>query len=169
MERLLRLYEALFERGESLGIADFGLYAINSLRMEKAYRGWGHELTNEVTLIEADMERFFAPDKGAFRGREATLAAKTSPQPRRLVYLEVAAGDADPRGAESVWAGGRMVGLTTSGAHGHRTGRSFAFAYVDREVIDAGTPLAVNVLGRHMGASVLWRPAYDPDNERLRA
>ena len=68
-----RLYDALMAAGAAYGIADFGLYAVNSLRMEKAYRGWGAELTNEVTMIDADMARFLKLDKEDFIGREATL------------------------------------------------------------------------------------------------
>ena len=57
MKNLAALYDAICSAGETAGIADFGLYAVNSLRIEKAYRGWGAELTNEVTMIDADMER----------------------------------------------------------------------------------------------------------------
>lgn len=168
MDSLPALYHALFEAGDSLGIRDFGLYAINSLRMEKAYRGWGHELTNEVTLVDADMLRFFAPDKGEFRGRNATLSAQRHPQPRLLVCLKVDPTDVDPRGSESVWSGDNMVGLTTSGAYGHRTGAAYAFAYVDRDALRKGAGLSVSLLGRKVAATVLARPAFDPDNARLR-
>ena len=62
IEHLEAIYDALWQAGEELGIADFGLYAVDSLRMEKAYRHWGGELTNEVTMIDSDMERFIKLD-----------------------------------------------------------------------------------------------------------
>ncbi|MFQ5610170.1 MAG: aminomethyltransferase family protein, partial [Woeseiaceae bacterium] len=73
MADLETVYDAIHKAGEAHGIADFGLYAVNSLRLEKAYRGWGAELTNEVTMLDADMERFIKLDKDDFTGRDATL------------------------------------------------------------------------------------------------
>ncbi|MFQ5436760.1 MAG: FAD-dependent oxidoreductase, partial [Anaerolineae bacterium] len=64
------LYDAVWAAGEEFGIADFGAYAVNSLRMEKAYCGWGMDMTNEMTMIETNMERFIKFDKGNFIGRE---------------------------------------------------------------------------------------------------
>jgi len=162
------LYDRIWGAGQGMGIADFGLYAINSLRMEKAYRSWGHELTNEISLIESDMERFFAPDKGDFRGRAGTLDCRRRPQARQLAYLEVAVADADPRGGEAVLAGGQVVGLTTSGAFGHRTGRAFAFAYIERHALESRVLLTVSMLGRDESATILNQAAYDPANVRLR-
>lgn len=166
---LPRIYDTVWKAGKPLGIADFGLYAINSMRMEKAYRGWGAELTNEITLIEADMERFFASGRGAFTGRDATLAVKAAGAKSRLIYLEVDATDSDVRGGEAVFAGGQVVGVTTSGGYGHRTGRSLAFAYVRPDLTTAGTRLDVELLGSRHGARVLAEPVYDPANERMRA
>ena len=73
MERMSELYAALWQQGEAFGMANFGLYAVNSLRMEKAYRGWGAELTNEVTMLDSRMERFIKFDKEDFVGKQATL------------------------------------------------------------------------------------------------
>ena len=168
MQHLAALYDAVWTAGESHGIADFGLYAINSLRMEKAYRAWGDELTNEINMIEAGMERFLALGKGPFRGREATRAAQANGSKQKLVYLEVDAKDSDVRGAEPVFSGERVAGVATSGAFGHRTGRSFAFAYVETKLAKAGTRLQVEILGERMPAVVLAEPAYDPENNRLR-
>ncbi|HXP74891.1 MAG TPA: FAD-dependent oxidoreductase, partial [Stellaceae bacterium] len=94
MTEMPRVFEALMEAGEANGIALFGTYAMNSLRMEKAYRAWGAELTNEVTMIAADMERFVALDKD-FVGKAATLRAKQAGPPIKLVYMAVDAIDND--------------------------------------------------------------------------
>ena len=113
------LYEALWERGRGLGLANYGLYAVNSMRVEKGYKAWSTELTNELTLLEADMPRFFAVKKDDFIGKAATLAQ--APRPFKIVYAEVDAADTDARGGEPVLAAdGRCIGVTTSGAYGHR-------------------------------------------------
>nr|WP_316650430.1 FAD-dependent oxidoreductase [uncultured Gellertiella sp.] len=169
VDGMAELYDRLVEAGKPFGIADFGLYAINSLRMEKGYRGWGAELTNEITLIEADMERFTAFDKGDFRGRDATLAVREAGIATRLVYLEVAATDSDVRGGEPVMAGGRCVGVATSGGYGHATQKALAFAYVTPDLAAPGTALELEILGQRHGATVLAEPVFDPENARPRA
>src|SRR5690606_10258565 len=109
-----KLYEAIRAAGEPHGIADFGLYAMNSLRMEKAYRGWGSELTAELTLLEAGMARFAATGKD-YIGKAALEARRDSGKlPYRLAYLEVETHDADVRGNEPVHADGALVGVATS-------------------------------------------------------
>jgi dimethylglycine dehydrogenase len=167
MNQLLPLYDAIWLAGLRFGIADFGLYAINSLRMEKAYRSWGDELTNEINMVEADMERFLSINKGPFCGRSATHAALAKGIKQKLVYLDIQATDSDVRGAEPVYQEGRVVGVTTSGAYGHRTGLSLAFAYVSTKLAASGTLLTIEILGEQIPAVVLEAPVYDPTNERL--
>ena len=163
---LPRLYDAVAKSGKAHGLGWFGLYAMNSLRMEKAYHGWGSELTNEITMIEAGVPRFFAKEKGSFRGRDATIESK----PRGyIVHLSIDAADTDARGAEPVLMNGKVAGVTTSGAYGHRTGQSLAFAYVRPDVAVAGTRLDVQLLGEARKATVLAEPPYDPRNTKLRA
>ena len=169
MERLADLYDAVWSAGEKFGIADFGVYAVDSLRMEKAYRGWGAELTNEITLIEADMERFAAFDKDDFVGKTATQRVKQAGIVTQLVYVEVEPGDCDVNGGEPVIADGKVVGVTTSGAYGHYTGKGLGFAYVEPHLAAPGSTFAIDVLGEPRAATVLAEPAYDPGNERLRA
>ncbi len=162
------LYEALLEAGAEHGIADFGTYAVNSLRMEKAYRAWGAELTNEVTPLEAGMGRFVDLGK-PFVGREALIEQRRRGLRQVLAYLEVEAGDADPAGSEPLWAEGRIVGITTSGGYGHAVGKSLAFAYLEPSRAAIGTELEVALLDERRPARVIAEPAYDPDNARLRA
>lgn len=170
MDHLPALYEAIVDAGTGHGMTDFGVYAVNSLRMEKAYKGWGSELTNEITLVEADMMRFFAADKGDFRGREATLAAADGKDAGiRCVYLELDADGVDIAGGEPVRHEDDPVGITTSGAFGHATGRSLGFAYVPTALAAAGQQLEVELLGDRRAATVLAAPVYDPANEQLRA
>ena len=171
MARLAELYQAIRTAGETHGIADFGVYAVDSLRLEKAYKGWGAELTNEVTAVEADVERFFAEDKSDFTGKQATLSARESGGiGQRLVYLVVESGDCDVAGGEPVFGGGggRPIGVTTSGGYGHVTGKSLGFAYVETEFSAPGGELVVELLGERRMATVAAEAVWDAKNERLR-
>jgi len=169
MDRLPQLYEAVWKAGQAHGIANFGVYAVNALRMEKAYKGWGAELTNEITLIEADMERFFAAGKGDFIGRDATLKVKETGIATKLVYLEVEPGESDVHGGEPVFDGDRVIGVTTSGGYGHTTGKSLGFAYVEPEYAESGRRFDLELLGKRRRAKVLPEPAWDPQSERSKA
>ncbi len=169
MADLPGIYAAIQQVGKQYGIADFGLYAVNSLRIEKAYRGWGAELTNEVTMIDADMERFLKLDKDEFVGKAATIAQSDAERTLQLVYFEVDASDSDVRGNEPIYSGDAVVGLTTSGGFGHATGKSLGFGYVPPGLSKPGTPLQVRLLGETRAIELLSKPAYDPNNEKLRA
>jgi dimethylglycine dehydrogenase len=169
MAQMETVYDALMQAGEAHGIANFGAYALNCLRLEKAYKGWGAELTNEITMIEADMTRFVNFEKGDFVGREALLKKRENGIAIQLVYLGLEAGDADPLGNEPVSTNGRIVGVTTSGGYGHAVSQSLAFAYVEPGCAAPGTALEVTILGEKRPARVLEGPAYDPTNARLRA
>ncbi len=74
IDAMTAIYDELWERGRTLGIANYGLYAVNSMRIEKGYKAWSTELTNELTLFEADMSRFFSTKKADFVGKAASLA-----------------------------------------------------------------------------------------------
>ncbi len=138
--------------------------------MEKGYRGIGADLTNEISPIEARLERFVATDKGDFVGRDALERIEREGVSLTLVYLEVDAADADCMGGEPVYSDGRVVGVTTSGGYGHRIQKSLAFAYVEPKFGDEGNRVEVEVLEDRRSATVLpLEPAYDPSNERLRA
>ena len=170
MNRMPELYAAICEAGAEYDIVDFGAYAVNSLRMEKCYRGMGADLTNEISPIEADLERFVSMEKDALVGREALERIKSEGVALKLVYLEVDALDADCMGGEPIHANGRVVGVTTSGGFGHRVQKSLAFAYVEPAFTEVGTQIEVEVLEDHRRTTVLkGEPAYDPANERLRA
>ncbi len=162
------LYDAVWEAGREFGIANFGLYAVNSLRMEKAYRGWGVELTNEVTMLDADMERFIKFDKDQFVGREATMKQREQERVMQLIYFEVDATDSDVIGGEPIFTGEDCIGVTTSGGYGHYVKKSLGFGYVEPPYADPGTGLQISLLGERRSAVVVRDPVHDPANERLR-
>ncbi|MDX1513088.1 MAG: FAD-dependent oxidoreductase, partial [Gammaproteobacteria bacterium] len=164
------VFDALWSAGKAHGIAHYGSFAMNAMRMEKMFKG-ASELTNEVTLPEADVMRFVRLDKpGGFVGDEATRrSAESNLRPWQCVYLEVDADDADCLGGEAALVDGRRIGAVSSGAFGPSVNASLAFAYVSPEFARPGTELEVMVLGERRAARVRDQALYDPDNRRPRA
>jgi len=168
MPRLAELDEALVQAGESHGIRRFGTYAMNSLRLEKAYKGWGSELTTEISLVESDMLRF-ARTSGGYIGADVVESKKQSGVTTHLVYCEVESGDADPMGNEPVFDGDKIIGITTSGAYGHYVKKSLAFAYVDSGYESPGSSCEIRILGKKYQTRVLPEAAWDPENKKLKS
>ncbi len=140
------------------GLGYYGAYAANSMRLEKGYRAWGSDLTTERSPLEAGLTSFVRKD---LRGR---LARET---PWDMVLLEIESGEVDPFYAHGLWQEGRSVGIVTSGAYGHRTGKVLALAYLrDASARDG---LTVSILGRHRRATILPAAPFDPDNTRMKA
>ncbi|MFD0911808.1 FAD-dependent oxidoreductase [Ruegeria arenilitoris] len=160
----LAVYDALWAAGAPLGIADYGSFAMNALRMEKAFKGAG-ELTNEVTLAEADVLRFARTDK-EYLGKDRTL----NPDLRWVcAYLEIEPdGQNDGHGGEAVLLDGKVVGSTASVAYGHTVGKILAFAYVNPQANVAGTEVQVVIAGAPRPGRILGAPAYDPQSLRPR-
>lgn len=166
------VYAALARAGAPHGLVDYGSYAMNVLRMEKAFPGAG-ELTNEVTLPEAGLMRFAKPDKGDFLGREALCeslaAAQNGDLPWQLCYLAIAAdGVADGHGGEAVLHEGRVVGSLSSVAWAPATGSILAFAWLLPAAGAPGTELEIIIMGASRRGRVLGEAAYDPANSRPR-
>jgi 4-methylaminobutanoate oxidase (formaldehyde-forming) len=144
------------------------------LRIEKAYRHWSHDITDEDTPIEAGLEFAVKFDKaGGFIGREALLAQKESGVRKRL--LQFLLRDPEPLiyHNEPVWRDGKLVGHITSGAYGHSLGGCIGLGYV---AVDPGTVTSdmqagdfeIEVAGVRVPAEASLRPLYDPRNERIR-
>jgi dimethylglycine dehydrogenase len=169
MADMPKVFDALMAAGKPHGIRPFGTYAMNSLRMEKSYRGWGSELTTEIDMIEASMERFLRLDKADFIGKAPTLSMKQRGPRMKLVYMEVDNTDSDCVGNEPVYHGDKIVGVTTSGAYGHKTGKSLAFAYVPPEMTANGTEFDILVFTEKRKARIIPESIWDAENARLKA
>ncbi|MEO1066784.1 MAG: glycine cleavage T C-terminal barrel domain-containing protein, partial [Pseudomonadota bacterium] len=147
-------------------IADYGSFAMNVMRMEKGFKGAG-ELTNEVTLPEADVMRFARTDKD-YLGKSATLANQDD-MPWICAYLEIEPnGVEDGHGGEAVLREGAVVGSTASVVFGHSVAKILAFAYINPTASRPGTALDVMIAGKPRAAKVLAEPAYDPHSLRPR-
>ncbi len=169
MEQLVPVYDALWTAGAAYGIHDFGMYAMDSLRLEKCYRGWKTDMTHEYTPLMASLDRFVDFQKPAFTGMKALIEeSRGGPKERLVPLLLDEAGDADAPACASVWQNGALVGLVTSGGFGHALGRSIALAYVRSDLAQPNTRLEVEVLGERRAATVAREPIYDPENARLK-
>ena len=169
LECQLPVYQAVLAAGAEFGIRDFGMYATDSLRLEKCYRAWKVDLSHEFTPLEASLDRFVALAKAHFIGRDALLRQRDAGVAQRLVPLLVAADDADAPFCASVFAGRERVGLVGSAGYGHALQKSIALAYVTSELSAPGTALEVEIFGGRRPAVVATEPLYDPDNRRLRS
>ena len=168
MHQMEKLYKGLMDSGNKYNITNFGTYAVNSLRIEKAYKGWGSELTGEITLVEADMYRFFNLDKkNNFIGAKALKEKLEKGIKIKIVYLEINVDDADAMGNEPVFYQNKIVGIVTSGGFGFRVNKSLAFAYVESNLAEVGREFDIQIQGQKRKAIVLQDMAYDPDNKRL--
>ncbi|MEM8498564.1 MAG: FAD-dependent oxidoreductase [Pseudomonadota bacterium] len=172
MAGMLAVYNALAATGEPMGLVHIGSACLNSARMEKGYLS-GHEITSEVTLAEACLQRF---SSGLHtQGKELSLAKATKWKLALLLLEEPNLKGAnpqklsDPLGGESVWLGQQCIGSVTSGAYGYSVGAFIAWSYLRPEYTHAGNELEVMVLGERRKARVLYGPVWDSENARPRA
>ena len=168
--QLPALYAAIWAAGAAFDIRDFGLYAMDSLRVDKCYRGWKSDLESGYTPLEASLDRFVDVNKTDYVGKAALVAEHARGAAQRFVPLIFDEdGDAEAPYCAQVFDGENNVGLTTSGVWSHTLNKSVALAYVKADMAVPGTKLQVSVLGTMRSATVHAEPLYDPKNQRLRA
>ena len=170
-EFMLGVYDEIVTAGESFGLTHAGYHALNSLRMEKGYRHWSHDITDEDTPLEAGLGFTVKFDKvGGFIGRAALLAQKKAGVTRQLVQLKLEDPEPLIYHNEPIWRDDNLVGYIRSAMYGHTLGGCIGLGYVDvdeRPVTEGR--YAVEVAGVRVPAEVSLRPMYDPDNERIRS
>ena len=161
------IYGAILDAGAK----PFGMYALNSLRIEKGYRAWKGDLSTDYSMLEAGLERFVKFDKDQdFTGKAALLAEKQQGRKKAFAPLIIDAGEADAPYMSTIWNGDEIVGETTSGAWGYRVNASVALAMLRTDVAAAGTELEVEIYGERRKAVVQPdQPLWDPENARLTA
>jgi dimethylglycine dehydrogenase len=164
-----QVFERLLAEGADLGVKPFGLRALNAMRLEKNFGGWGREYRPVYGPVEAGLSRFIAYEKGAFVGREGAVAERDQGGKLRLLSFIVDARDADVIGDEPIWHDGSVVGWVTSGGYAHHSDASVALGYVPRDVADSDGPWAIELLGEKRGARVQRVPLFDANAERMRA
>ncbi|MET9566444.1 GcvT family protein [Streptomyces tauricus] len=160
----LRLWDTLWEAGREHGVIAAGRSAFNSLRLEKGYRAWGVDMTDEDDPYEAGVGFAVRPDKGEFLGMRA-LERRGEPQ-RRLTPLLLDDPSSVVLGKEPVYVGGTPAGYVTSAAYGYTVGRCVAYAWLP--VLPVGAGVSVEYFGEKVGATVVGEPVFDPAMSRIR-
>ena len=169
------VYDALVEAGKPLGLKHCGYHTLNSLRIEKAYRDWSHDIGPDDTPLDAGLAFTCAWEKpGGFIGCDALL--KLRPQPRRRRLVQFLLGDPEPMlyHNEPILMNGARVGLTTSGMFAHTLGAAAGLGYVtdERGVTDeliASGRFEILIGNRAVPARASLKPLYDPGNLRPRS
>ncbi|MDA8587000.1 FAD-dependent oxidoreductase [Rhodobacteraceae bacterium] len=153
------------------GAKPFGMYALNSLRIEKGYRAWKGDLSTDYTAFESGLDRFVKLDKPQdFPGKAALQNEKQKGPKKRFATLTVEASAADAPYMSTLWHNGEVVGETTSGAWGYRVNKSIALGMLRVDLAQPGTEIEVEIYGERFKARVEEdAPLWDPNNERLRA
>ncbi|MGB0438584.1 MAG: GcvT family protein [Primorskyibacter sp.] len=162
---------AIYDAVLAAGATPFGMFALNSLRIEKGYRAWKGDLSTDYSLFEGGLDRFVKLDKPQdFPGKAALQNERQQGSAKRFVTLKVDAGEADAPYMSTLWHDGQVVGETTSGAWGYRVGHSVALGMLRADLAVPGTQIAVEIYGERRTATVMPdAPLWDPDNTRLRA
>ncbi|MCT8331514.1 GcvT family protein [Albidovulum sediminis] len=166
-ENMPAIYDAII----GWGAKPFGMWAMNSLRLEKGYRAWKGDLSTDYSLLEGGLDRFVKFDKPQdFTGKAALLAEKQRGVKKRFVTLIVEAGECDAPYMSTLWHGGKVVGETTSGGWGYRVNKSIALGMLRTDLAVPGTEIEVEIYGeRHRAVVQEDRPLWDPENQRIRA
>jgi len=174
-EQAMHVYERIVEAGAHFGLRHAGLKALASLRMEKGYRDYGHDIDNTDTVLEAGLG--FAVDlkkAGGFLGKEAVLAQKNAgPLRKRLVQFLLK--DPEPLlfHAEPIWRDGKALGYIRAASYGHTLGGAVGLAMIeagepiDQKFLDAGH-WEIDVAGTRVPATASLKPLYDAANQRIK-
>jgi len=165
------IFDAVWAAGQKHGLKPFGMFALDSLRVEKGYRAWKGDLSTDYTVLQGGLDRFIKWDKPDFLGKAALENERQQGSSKRFVTLVIdQPGDCDAPYMSTLWSDGAIVGETTSGAWGYRVDKSIALGMLRSDLASAGTKVEVEIFGERFAATVQPdRPLWDPNNERLRA
>jgi glycine cleavage system T protein len=173
-DQAAHVLETLAEAGEQVGLTLCGLHAMDSCRIEKAYRHFGHDITDEDHVLEAGLGFAVKTDKGDFLGRDAVLRKREAGLSRRMVQFRLT--DPEPLlfHNEPILRDGQIVSFLTSGNYGHALGGAIGLGYVPCEPGETAAEMlasdyAVDIAGRVVSAEARLTPMYDPKSARVRA
>ena len=165
-----KVFDAVIDAGRPLGLRPFGMFALDSLRLEKGYRTWKGDLSTDYTILQAGLDRFVHWAKGDFRGKRALEAERQAGPTKRFVTVRIDAGDFDPPSMASILLDGKPVGELTSCGWGHRVNACIGLGAIRADLATPGTRVQVRAYGETLGAEIMPdEPMWDPENKRLRA
>ena len=164
------IFDSILGAGKDHRLKPFGMFALNSLRIEKGYRAWKQDLSTDYTVLQSGLERFINWNKQNFVGKTAIESERKSGVTRKCVTLLVESEAFDAPYMSTIWSGDKVVGESTSGEWGHRIEKSIALGMVEAMFAEPNTTLEIEIFGHRFPAVVqdnmsLW----DPNNERIRA
>lgn len=168
IEQQIPLFLSLMDAGKEFSLEMTGMYAMESMRLEKGYLAWKAEQNVHHTPLETNIGWTVKWDKD-FRGKQALLKDKEQGVKQKLVCLVIETDNADALGYNAIYKNGEYIGMTSSGGFGHRIDKSIAMGYVKPEYARAKTDVEVNIIGKNCKARVENPGLYDPDNSRMRA
>jgi heterotetrameric sarcosine oxidase gamma subunit len=171
----LHVFDMLVEAGQDVGLVFAGLQALETLRLEKAYRDYGNDVDNLDTPLEVGLSRFVDFDKpGGFIGKEALLRHKQAGVKHRLVQFLLEDPEPLLYHNEIIYRDGEPVGRILAGGYGHTLGASVGLGYVENEegvtadYIKSGN-YEIRIAGKRYPVKASLRPLYDPKGERIRS
>jgi len=173
-EFMAGVYDEICSVGEPFGLVHAGYHALNSLRMEKGYRHWGHDITDEDTPLQAGLDFAVKLQKeGGFIGQEALLRQKEQGVERKLVQFQLKDPEPLLYHNEPIWRDGKIAGYISSGAYGHTLGSCIGLGYINRSDKNVNESwisgaFEIEVAGRKFPAKPSLRPLFDPKNEKIR-
>jgi 4-methylaminobutanoate oxidase (formaldehyde-forming) len=171
-DQAAHVFEALEKAGEDVGLKLCGLHVLDSCRIEKAYRHFGHDITDEDNVIEAGLGFAVKTDKGDFIGRAAVLAKRKDGLDKRFLQFQL--NDPEPLlyHNEPILRDGVIVGYLSSGNYGHFLGAAIGLGYVPCEGESALQVLAstyeIEIAGEKFSATASLKPLYDPKSKRVK-
>lgn len=168
-QQLYLVWTILEKAGKLFDLSPFGLYATESMRVEKGYLHWKADLIYERNPMETGLDRFVKLDKPYFVGKKALLKQIDRGHRKQRVSLSVECDIACAHGGDPVFSGSTQIGSVSSSGYGYRTGINYAYAFVEPGYDAQGTEVEVGILGERYPATVILPCQYDPDNQRVRS
>lgn len=163
------LYAAITAAGARHGLQPFGSYALNAMRIEKGYHGWGSDFGTEYTPFDCGLERFVGFDKPDFVGRAAVEALRERKADWAFRCFEIEGSDCDALPGDPILLGKQPIGYVTSASFGFRCGRRLALGYVRNGAVGFDQIVEIEIFGRCYPAKSVMPGVYDPDNLRLKS
>ena len=160
----------IYEKVLSEGATPFGMFALDSLRVEKGYRAWKGDLSTDYSLLESGLERFIKFDKKeVFPGKQSLLTEKQRGSVKKFVSMIIKDNVCDAPYMSTIWHDGKIIGEVTSGAYGHRVNASIALGMVKTDLAISGQTVSVDIFGNDFPAIIQNSgPLWDPNNEVLK-
>ena len=168
-EQLYLVWQLINQAGEKFNLSKFGLYATESMRMEKGYRHWKADLIYERNPIELGLDRFVDLNKESFMGKDALLKELDNGPRKVFTSMVIDCDIAAAHSGDPVFCEGKLIGSITSGDYGHRVQKNIAYALVDPEYNSIGTKLSVSILGEKYQAQVCTDCLYDEEYKLVRS